>query len=205
MESDTLIKEKNLWQIYRECKKLPKSEFNQLVTIIFLFIILVYYINIDIGLVLLSRNLNEWADLALSYSSSLLGFIIAGYTILISLSPSELFIKLANAKNDQRKLSYLQILQFPFIEVFIYFCTITFLSIVIKAVFTEPMLVRYYISLFDVNDYLFTTVLVKFVSVSFLTLIVFSVMKLKSFIYNIYGASMMLAQYASDNGDSSGE
>ena len=188
-----LFEEKSLWAIYKQCLlRLPKSRFNTIATcMIWLFLLCdcIYFPDRYVSRVALVRSV---AELGLGYGTTILGFLIAGFTIFATLSKPELFGRMQQLIHRESGLSYLKVNLFAFMEVFILyvfflvFCLVIkliggaggFLSAIFSYSFSHPV-GGYYLSREWFSNIAFNI---------FGTLAFYCLLALKSFVFNNYQA-----------------
>lgn len=130
-------------------------------------------------------------DIGFRFTTSILGFLIAGFAVFASITKPELFILLAQIKHKKGNINRLQFIFFNFLFVFFHYilflamCISVNIGLIEDGLFTE--LSR---QLAEVNKQFF----VYFLSIGlsfFLAWFVFLLMLLKSFIWNIYQAVLL--------------
>jgi hypothetical protein len=190
-----LLSEKSLWQIYRQCvRKLPPSRFNVLATAaMFFFLILdvAYFPEEFANRIKLTRSL---AEMGMGFGPTVLGFLIAGFTIFSTLSKPELFRRLYDRQHEASGLSFLKVNFFTFAEVFVVFAAFTVACLLIKIFAGER---SFLVSLINVSQqhpvlgYSIDKVwLANGGYVVFSTVALYSLLALKSFIFNTYHTVM---------------
>jgi hypothetical protein len=120
LKHEALLKEKNLWQVYRASRAIPDSKFNWIVSIL-AFIIFGFYAIAARDLAAMHQLLLKLAELGFNSAISLLGFLIAGFTIFGSLAKPELLLTMLRFTHKESGLSYLKYNFFTLIRTFIYF------------------------------------------------------------------------------------
>jgi len=190
-----LLQEKSLWQIYCRCLcLLTPSRFNIFATLLILFFLsvdsIVFPENYKMRVILI-RSLG---DLGLGYGSTVLGFLIAGFTIFSTLSRSDLFLRMHKTKYGKTGLSYLQVNFFTFVEVFVVYAFFMVACLLIKLFAGEGGLVGAILRYTAVNPLLgficIPNVWINTTFILFGTLSFYSLLALKSFIYNTYHSVM---------------
>lgn len=186
-----LFKENSLLKIFlTSCFKLSPSRFNTATTII-LFCILAGHVWIapkDSAIIVIVRTLVE---AGLNFSASILGFLIAGFTIFATLTKPSLLIKMYETTHPESGLNYLKYNFFAFLQVFAILLFFLGVCVVVKILGVPDgafsKLLNY---LAENNSWMHQdTVKAIVVDVSYLllgTLFFYSVVSLKSFIFNIY-------------------
>ena len=120
LKHESLLKEKNLWQIYRASWQISDSKFNWFVGIASLVFFTAYAV--------LAPDVNgmhamllKLAEIGFNAAVSILGFLIAGFTIFGSLAKPELLLTMLRFTEKKSGLSYLKYNFFTLIRTFIYF------------------------------------------------------------------------------------
>lgn len=185
--------EKNLWSIYRKCVvHLPHSRFNG--TMILLVISVLIWDTLAspqhfVSRIILARQLGE---LGLGYGSTILGFLIAGFTIFATLSKPELFRKMASVAYGKTGFSHLKANLFAFVEVFVIY-TVFLVSCLLVKIFCGvggmlPTLVEYSVQNPCFGFYLEKARVANFGFILISSFSIYCLLALKSFIYNTYHA-----------------
>lgn len=186
-----LFEEKSLWAIYRKSvARLSKSRFNIVTTIVLFAILSTYAIlspNPYNSFVELNRSIG---DLGIGFGSQILGFLIGGFTIFATLAKPGLFVLMYQKTHPASKLNYLKHNFFAFVEVFaVYLFLLTF-CLLIKLLGSPNGVVSYFLqfvtrqSCISLED--LKSIVAKFTFVMVGTLMYYSLLSLKSFIFNIY-------------------
>jgi hypothetical protein len=190
-----LLAEKNLWQIYKSCVGLlTPSSFNfRFTALIFLCLVceVAYFPQFYQQRIDMCKSLSE---LGLGFGSTILGFLIAGFTIFSTLSKPELFLRLQQTIHKASGLSYLKVNFFTFVEVFVVYIFFMIICLAVKVFGGKYGLVSSIIE-FSIQKHLFGYYLDKqWIAntgyVLFTTLAFFSLLALKSFIFNTYHTVM---------------
>ena len=192
-----LTAQKSLSQIYWKARKVASSRWNARVAW-FVFLVLVlglganfYFGKPIVSYVGLVSGINEISEIGFSLTTSILGFLIAGFAIFASITNRDVFVVLAKLDHTEGGISRLQFMFFNFLLVFIHFIVFLAISIFIK-------LIHYPGGLFtDGLQYLFAleprspNYIVVFVFSALAGWLVFLLMLLKSFIWNLYQAVLV--------------
>lgn len=190
-----LLSEKSLWQIYRQCvRKLPPSRFNVLSTgaMFFLLILDVAYFPEEFAnRIKLTRSI---AELGMSFGPTVLGFLIAGFTIFSTLSKPELFRRMYDRQHEESGLSFLKVNFFTFAEVFVVFAAFTVACLLIKIFAGERAFLVLLVRASQQHPVLGYSVDKTWWAnggyVVFCTVALYSLLSLKSFIFNTYHTVM---------------
>jgi hypothetical protein len=190
-----LLNEKSLWAIYHQCiRKLPPSRFNVLATIS-VFLILIFDASFfPENFFYRLELIRSICDLGLGFGTTILGFLIAGFTIFSTLSKPELFKKMYETVHNKSGLSYLKINFFTFAEVFVVYAFYLSVCLAIKLLGGNHGFFASIVKYTEIHTFLGYSIdkmwVVNSAFVLFGTLSFYSIFALKSFIFNIYHTVM---------------
>lgn len=191
LQSEDLLKEKSLWAVYKLSWKLPKPYFLLVTITIFCVSLFTFALLSNISHQVLLGYIREILDLGISFSTSILGFLIAGFTIFATLTDRKLFVKLARLINPDTKLPWLKHLFIVFMHTFTHFVSFLSLSIFLKlttqtnGIFSW-LLYHYATRPFEIKSFLLAfTFGILSAWLFYLTLL------LARFVFNIYHACML--------------
>lgn len=196
-----LLREKSLWAIYRQCvRSLTPSSFNLVATML-VFLLLVcdasYFPENFPKRIALIRSM---ADMGISLGSTVLGFLIAGFTIFATLSKPELFLRMHQTRFGETGLSYLQVNFFTFVEVFVVYIFFVAICLVFKLFGSEGGLLASLLKASSLRPiYGYSADKVWWANIAFVlmgTIAFYSVLALKSFIFNTYHTVMTSVVWA---------
>jgi len=199
-----LTEEKSLAQIAWRSRRIPSNGFNVLVMIVTVATATTYAYwssRPSSSLVELDRLI---ASTGLTLSTTVLGFLIAGFTIFATLTKPSLFQRMAIITHQKSGLSYLKYNFFTFIQVFIhYLCytAFTWLLLIIGAkegplgeaaqrAFDNPVVIKSFIARLG---------LVVLVAWSAYVLLI-----LKSFVFNIFHVVMTAIRWEFEKPEETG-
>ncbi len=192
-----LLKEKNLWQIYKATWNIPDNRFNWLVGIISLLFFLCY-VTISGDIKGMHELLLKLAEIGFNSAVTLLGFLIAGFTIFGSLAKPELLLTMLKHTHKKSGLSYLKYNFFTIIRTFIYFLIFAAFQLIIIAIGQRngiiAELVKYYPFLQPVAGLAIRSCLV---ASAVLWVAVF--LELKSFVYNVHHFVFTMVKFEAVN------
>lgn len=120
LKHESLLKEKNLWQIYRASWRISDSKFNWFVGVLSLAFFSAYA-TLAPDLASIHALLLKLAEIGFNTAVSILGFLIAGFTIFGSLAKPELLLTMLRFTEKKSGLPYLKYNFFTLIRTFIYF------------------------------------------------------------------------------------
>ena len=126
------------------------------------------------------------AEVGVSYSASILGFLIAGFTIFMSSVKPRLITLLSNIEHDKAKISWLKFMLFVYVRVFVEYLAFTgvCISLLIYGG-TEGFFYKILQLAFSDNS-IVCMVEIRFEFVLVATFFVHTLFLLKSFVVNIY-------------------
>lgn len=177
-----LTAEKSLFAVFKKSRRLGRSKFNTITTIIVFFVFVWVSFLYGLSIKRLVSIVNDLASIALTFSSSLLGFAITGFAILITMTPSRLFVSALDVIEEKSNLPYIQVFFLSFVEVFIYFVALIFVGFLGKALIGPECLL-------DANlaeSCFVVSLLIKIYYVLIVTLFYYVIVQIKSFVFNIY-------------------
>ena len=191
---DSLSKEKSLWEIFKKTLEIKESFLNLFLLIVVFIVISIYTIFFDKGLTESGFILRSLADTGAGFSTSILGFLIAGFTIFTSIADKSLFVSMAKERKDGYTFSWLKFVFFVFMKVFIHYFVFTCLCYFVKIFFTENGIISSFLGRAS-EGLLVKGIFLKTTLVVIGTYLVYLLILLKSFLFNIYEVSMMAIRW----------
>jgi hypothetical protein len=190
-----LLHEKSLWQIYRQCVRvLPPSKFNIASSAVFLFALICDVAYFPSNYQYRIESARSMADIGLGFGSTVLGFLIAGFTIFSTLTRPDLFRRLYEKTHTPSGLSYLKVNFFTFAEVFVVYAFLLIICLCVKIFCGPSGIIASVVKISELNPvnayYLDRIWLVNSAWVLFSVLQLYSLLALKSFIFNTYHTVM---------------
>lgn len=184
---EDLQREKSVWALYKTSWKFKPNAFN-LLTATASTIPVVWYLFLTwpdpIPVLKLARAI---VGLGVSLAPSILGFLIAGFTIFVTVTRVEIFSEMANYAKDESDESYLKYAFLGFMVVFIHYLSYLFIVVLLLMLGTEKG-VFYGICKFmydqGFKSYIASALVISTVTLSFWT--IYLVLLLKSFVFNTY-------------------
>ena len=195
---EELFDEKNLWQVYVRARRLTGSNFNYWATRLGALLILV---TISYGMYFSEPRLitpteiiawvREWSSTGISFATSTLGFLIAGFSIFASVTNKKLFIALAHLDYRDTGVSRLKFIFFNFIIVFLHYLSFLGICLFVK-LFFGPSGPLYLIVQDAIGGCLRLEEILVLISALIIgTWFIAIVLMLKSFIWNLYQAVLL--------------
>lgn len=189
-EPRDLLTEKSLWDIWIALRKaLKENPFNWIFLLGWLIVVVVhagYATTPRSELLIQSRSL---LDAGIGFGSSILGFLIAGFTIFATMSRPAMLLRMASTPHAKSGLSWLKYTYFGLVEVFI-----TYLAFVICFFILRVLTVPGGGSSFLIRQLPggeeTTTIFAKILFCLIACTWMWTLLKLKSFVFNIYHVVM---------------
>jgi hypothetical protein len=186
---DDLLKERTLQEVYFVSRKLPKSKVNKtaysLVSLVTVGIVSRWIYNQDVNSS--AEATLELASIGFDLTVQILGFLIGGFAIFATVSDARLMTRLAQAPMEGSDLSVFKSVFFNFLSVFyIYVVTLSVCIIVRVAVALDLPQAQNIIR--EDCAVLAATIVNCVVFAALAILCAMAVVRLKSFIWNIYQA-----------------
>lgn len=187
-----LLAEKNLRQAYLVSKALARSKFNKRAYII----ALIALIGVGVTWTLNAQHSVSFnavlsiSDTAFDLTVQILGFLIGGFAIFATISDSKLMVRLAKTEMPRTGISVFKTIFFNFISVFYIYVVTLSLAVFVK-VSSSLQLLKLGFLTGPAEIYVVTAInAVAFVVIGIA--VVLSILRLKSFIWNIYQAYLTL-------------
>ena len=196
-----ITREKTLFALWRTASKFPKRKFN-------------WIIAACIGLLLARYSALMWEQpdtlwllfrkiesTGFTFATSILGFLVAGFTVFVTVTRLDMFLKMAKTEKSETGESVLKYNLSAFIVTFVHYVCYLFACLLCE-LFLQPnglASVAYQNALTYPNLATFLpdvrTSVAAFLLVSFGSWTVYLVMLLKSFIYNVYQVTTTSVAY----------
>lgn len=184
IDPPTLIAEKRLVHIWRAYAAVEPSSFNFGISIA-VFVLILFSSAKAESPATVANQIRVIADVGLNITVSILGFLIAGYTILASTSDLEMLQRMAEAKDEKSGLSVLKRNYFALMIVFIEYLTLATVCVLIKFFAYDGGPLDAVVDQFNIPTG-WRLVLCKIVLGGLCAFITFDLMELKSFIFNVH-------------------
>lgn len=171
-------------------KYVPPSRFTKHLAIFFSLLTILFGLLTDKKASEIANLVRSLSEIGLNFSLSILGFLIAGFTIFATITDKKLFIDLASVPIENSNLSYLKHIFYSFIVIFGNFLLLMSFCLIIKIFFVQGGLFSILFHLVFISD----EIKEKIVSVIDLVIIInffaISIGLLQSFLYNIYSTTL---------------
>jgi hypothetical protein len=189
---ERLTAEKSLFQVYWKARRIASSRWNgRTAWVVFLGLSLALGTNAYFGQPIvpyaaLVSGIREVADIGFSLTTAILGFLIAGFAVFASITKPDVFVLLAKLTHTKGGISRLHFMFFNFLLVFIHFLFFLAMSIFIKLMFHQGGPLSDGIQRIFAMSPKYTPYALSTVFAFFAAWLVFLLMLLKSFIWNLY-------------------
>lgn len=130
--TEDLLKEKSLWEVYCLAWKLPIPWGILLPSVLLsvgMFIFSLASLDIPNSLIFIARQV---IDVGITFTTTILGFLIAGFTVFATLTNPHLLVKMARLQEESSKLSWLKRTYAIFMHVFAHYASYIFAAVLIK-------------------------------------------------------------------------
>lgn len=185
LSAKALTEEKSLWAVYLRARRIPFNSFNIWTTIAVVGLVTAQYCVLEISLDEKLKIVREFSSIAMGIVVSVLGFLLAGFTIFATISQPDMLVAMSRHRHEKSGLSYLKNNFFIFIRIFIYYLVYTVACLLITVFGVKGGLLYKLISMSPIGWHIEEWL----VGVSYVFLyggMFFLMMQLKSFIYNVY-------------------
>lgn len=193
-DDSDLTSEKSLWDVYKLSRRILPSKF-QVIFVLGSFLALVsnsFFLASDQDIIL--ADLRKWSEMAFSFSITILGFLIAGFTIFATLSKPKMMLAMMEHTNKETGLPTLKYNFFAFMKVFIAYITFLVLYALIMLFGQSDGFIANFIEYLPNADCVKSTminIVYAIVGSSFIYLLLL----LKSFVFNIYAIVMNMLRW----------
>lgn len=141
------------------------------------------------------------ANSGLSFSATMLGFIVAVYSLFAALLPTEIFDKLARFKYERRAVSEFKYVNYSFLNIFLYYIMYMAFSWIAAAVFAENGPLYALLSLRDGSP-LVSKLILGFLISLYAGASVLALFLIKTLVWNMYQARLLTILVPRDEGRS---
>ena len=190
VQINKLNSEKSLWSLYLTSFKFPNNKFNLLTGIFVAVLLSIYAFTSYSTQSELSFLIRETVKLGLGLAPSVLGFLIAGFTVFVTVTKIEVFVRMAQVPYEETGESYLKYNLSAFMLAFAHY--VAYIAVcVLFTFFLQPNgplqgLIKYFVGSISGNPVLSYKLVTGAALVVFGTWTWHLIMLLKSFIYNTY-------------------
>lgn len=194
LSAKALTEEKSLWAVYVKARRIPFNPFNAWTTIVVVMLVTIQYCALDIPLEEKLKVVRDFSLVAIGIVVSVLGFILAGFTIFATISQPDMLVAMSKHRHETSGLSVLKNNFFIFMRVFIYYLIYTVLCLLIIVFGVKGGVIHKLVAISPIS-YHIEEWLVGFAYVFLYGGMFFLLMQLKSFIYNVYHSVMTAVRW----------
>ncbi|AVI65118.1 hypothetical protein CKQ84_04045 [Shewanella sp. WE21] len=185
-------------KLYRKTREIKTSKL--LIKAFFIVLVLITTVNFDSNTEAnaVASKIVEYSENLINWGISILGFILAGYSIYATLTDKKLNIALAMIRHPSYEMSYLMYIHLVFIKVII---EITIICVIIffTKITLDSTSIQIFIKNYDSTTYLvYLLIFMLSIIQSLLNLILMSCLV---FIYNVYHSIMTSIRWFAENPD----
>ncbi|WP_155616496.1 hypothetical protein [Xanthomonas translucens] len=192
--------ETSLWQIYKSARRIPSSRFNVYTTLVVAVLVGGASFFSDLGSNATIKAARELATLGLNTTLTVLGFLVAGFTIFATVTNPNMLIAMGQTRHEISGLSWLKHSFFVLIRTFIYFICYAVFCFSIVYLASPGGIASLLIRLSPhVGEYTLCCAKVAYVALA--TGQFFLLMQLKSFIFNMYHSVVASLQWRAEGRD----
>lgn len=191
-------KEKSLGEVYWKARKVgsTRGNFRVAMSVLLLFGLSAacdwYFDAKVLTLATLNTLVSHVAEIGFAFTTAILGFLIAGFSIFASITRPEIFAGLAKLDHRETGLSRLQFIFFNFLLVFIHYLAFLAMCIALKLVLPLAPAIMDAVSPHVPSALVFVLWSANCFAALLLGWLTYLVMLLKSFIWNIYQAVLVV-------------
>ena len=197
--SNDLLKEKNLWEVYCLSWKL-ETPWAILLPPILLGTLLLLFAAVTI------ENPNNFTsqarqviELGITVSSTILGFLIAGFTVFATLTNPTLLVKMARSKIVKENISWLKKTFAIFMHTFAHYSAFLVVAVLVKLLTFPGGVVSYALSRCATNPALWKSWFAAIGLAALSAWLLYLVLLLGRFIFNTYHACMLSIAVANED------
>jgi hypothetical protein len=184
-----LFTERSLLHVYRNSGTYSENRFDRCIRIATLVILCAASLTLILSkpdlFPIAVKSITSWLSLGFTYATTILGFLVAGFTIFSTMTRTEVFIALAQKKHDTLGVSQLKFIFFSFLRVFILHIVLIFTCVTVSMLKDSSGI---YLSVLHDGH---ISVTIKQIAVVFILpvigcLIISTLLHLKTFVWNLY-------------------
>ncbi|WP_207383342.1 hypothetical protein [Comamonas thiooxydans] len=180
-----------MWDLYKLSYKFPTSKPNIIFFILSLALLLIYCYCVEPSVAQVAGNLRVTLSFGASLAPGIIGFLVAGFTIFVTITKVELFNFMAIKRYKNTNESYLKYNMSAFMLAFIHYCAYIF-TCAILVIFAQPngpliLVVKFIFNeIYHYTDKNYYLDFLKIFFSFFGAWSIYLILLLKTFVYNIY-------------------
>ena len=198
--AEDITKERSLWDIYVQVRRLGSSWFNRLSTGAVFVLLVLYLIYAGESAHTVAEKVRSFSEFGLNFVAAILGFLLAGFTIFFTVSKMDLFMLMAKIEHRPTKITWLKYSFFTFMDVFIVYISFLSLCVLIKLFASSNGFLT--VILKHIGSPEITKKIIASIGLIVIgTWLFYLVISLKSFIFNIYHIAMTAIRWEVEKKD----
>jgi preprotein translocase subunit SecY len=190
IEPSSLTREKTLFSLYALSFKFPGSWFNRVLTLAALLLAGLWSWHLRASPERLFAQFRRVVELDFAFATSILGFLVAGFTVFVTITKVDIFVEMAGREYEATGESYLKYNLNAFMLAFVHYVAFVFVCLSVQLFGQSGGPAAYLLEVATSISPQFTPVARGSVAGALFTLMcawsVYVVLLLKSFIYNTY-------------------
>lgn len=193
-DDNELTSEKSLWDVYKLSRRITPGRTQVVLTLLVMIALGVnafFFIGDESKLL---ADVRKWSELGLDFSITTLGFLIAGFTIFATLSKPDMMLAMMDHVNKETGLPTLKYNFFTFMRVFITYIFFSLFYLLVMVLGQSNGFISNLISLLP-DSQCVRGCLIRISYVFVGGSIVYLLLLLKSFIFNIYAIVMNMLRW----------
>lgn len=197
---ESFTTEKNLWQIYWKARRIKPSPFNVISTLLVFGFLAVTTFYAPNAVATFAATVRELATFGLNATLTVLGFLVAGFTIFATVTNPNMLIAMGDIPHEDSGLSWMKHSFFVLLRTFVYFLVYAVMCFAVVYMGAKGGPISFLVSLSPYpHEYAVCIVKVAFVLLA--TGQFFLLMQLKSFIYNVYSSVAASLRWRAEGND----
>lgn len=197
---DSFTEETSLWQIYWKARRIKPSKFNVICTLMVFSVLAVTTFYAKQEAAPFAATVRELAAFGLNATLTVLGFLVAGFTIFATVTNPNMLIAMGSIRHKDSGLSWMKHSFFVLLRTFIYYLIYAVLCFFVVYFGAKGGPVSLLVSLSPYPAE-YAVCLTKVAFVVLATGQFFLLMQLKSFIYNVYSSVAASLRWRADGND----
>jgi len=195
-----------MWDLYKLSFKFPRSKFNITAFVTVLVSLLLYCFTVDPSIPDLSQNIRTTLAFGVALAPAVIGFLVAGFTIFVTVTKVELFNFMAIRRYKNTSESYLKYNMSAFMLAFIHYCAFIF-TCAILTIFAQPngpliISAKYLLESLPAYDgFDFYKAALKIFFSLFGAWTIYLIILLKTFVFNIYQVLCTTVRWSLESGE----
>lgn len=188
-----ITSETSFWGLLRLVCKIPFNFENLAIPLLFfVFYSLGGIIQVNKTISITVSSVVDSAKDIVGWNYTILGFLIAGYTIFSTITSLDLSVALSQKKHPQSGISHLKHIHAIFFKTIIIFFISGSFTLLVVFLSKNPIIIFSFREIFSSYT---RKIIIALIDATNMALFIFSLMMLKSFLFNIYSSVMMSVRW----------